>query len=73
MGKRTPISRRVLVARLHRLGFEGPFPGGRHSLMARGNVTVAIPNPHQGDIAVDLLSRVLRKAGISKEEWDSAD
>ena len=72
MGKLSPISHRNLIARMRRLGFEGPFPGGRHPLMRRDNVTVVIPNPHGGDVGVDLLSRILRAAGISQEEWESA-
>jgi hypothetical protein len=37
--------------------------------MRRGNVTVIIPKPHEGDIGVGLLSRLLRQAGVSREEW----
>jgi hypothetical protein len=33
---------------------------------------LTIPNPHEGDIAVDLLVRILRRAEISRDEWDSA-
>lgn len=72
MGKLSPVSHRNLIARMRRLGFEGPFPGGRHPLMRRKNATVVIPNPHKGDIGVDLLSRILRVGGISQEEWESA-
>jgi hypothetical protein len=32
-------------------------------------VTVIIPNPHEGDISVGLLARLLRQAGVSREEW----
>jgi predicted RNA binding protein YcfA (HicA-like mRNA interferase family) len=65
-------SRRELVRKLRALGFEGPFPGGRHEYMRRGNLRVPIPNPHQGDISAPLLARILREAGISDEEWDQA-
>jgi predicted RNA binding protein YcfA (HicA-like mRNA interferase family) len=54
---------------MRELGFEGPFAGGRHPQMRRGDVTVIIPNPHEGDIGVGLLKRVLQQAGISREEW----
>ena len=30
MNKLTPISHRELINKLHKLGFEGPYPGGRH-------------------------------------------
>jgi predicted RNA binding protein YcfA (HicA-like mRNA interferase family) len=57
------------VQRLHELGFEGPYAGGRHPQMRRGNLTVIIPNPHEEDISVDLLRRLLRQAEVSREEW----
>ncbi|MEH2138065.1 type II toxin-antitoxin system HicA family toxin [Nostoc sp.] len=50
------------------MGFEGPYAGGKHPEMRQGDVTVTITNPHEGDISVDLLSRVLREAGVSREE-----
>lgn len=68
-----PVSRRRLVQCLRALGFEGPFPGGRHMIMQRGDITVAIPNPHRGDIGIGLLSLVLRQAGISRDEWEAVE
>lgn len=65
-----PIKRRDLVRYMRALGFDGPFPGKRHEAMARGNLRVAIPNPHQQDIGVNLLIRILRQAGVSREEWE---
>jgi hypothetical protein len=38
--------------------------------MNRGSLRLRIPNPHQGDIGVDLLARVLAQAGISRAEWE---
>ena len=58
-----------MVKRLQELGFEGPYAGGKHPQMRRGDVTVIIPNPHEDDINVGLLSRLLRQAGVSREEW----
>jgi predicted RNA binding protein YcfA (HicA-like mRNA interferase family) len=68
MPRLTPVSGNDLVKRLLELGFEGPYAGGRHPQMRRNEVTVIIPNPHEGDISVGLLSRLLRQAGISREE-----
>ena len=34
------------------------------------NLTLRIPNPHQTDIGKELLSRILRQAGISKSDWE---
>ncbi len=28
-----------------------------------------VPNPHRGDISVELLKRVLRQAGVPAEDW----
>jgi predicted RNA binding protein YcfA (HicA-like mRNA interferase family) len=67
-----PTSRPALIKTFRRLGFEGPFSGGKHAFMLRGERTVRIPNPHQGDIGRDLLQRVLKQAGISREEWEQA-
>lgn len=69
MIKLAPVSRRRLVARFRELGFDGPFSGGRHQFMSRRELDIFIPNPHEGDISVDLLSRILRQAEISREEW----
>ena len=69
MSKLTPISWHGLVKRLRELGFEGPYAGGRHPQMRRADVTVIIPNQHEGDISVGFLRRILRQAGVSREEW----
>ena len=29
-----------------------------------------LPNPHRGEVSVDLLARILRQAGITREEWE---
>lgn len=62
-----PIKRRDLIAALRRAGFTGPFPGGDHEYMLRGNFALPIRNPHGGDIDRGLLSRILRLAGITRE------
>jgi len=37
--------------------------------MKRGAALAIIPNPHGGEISVDLLAEILRKARISRDEW----
>lgn len=64
------IKRRDLILSLRQLGFDGPFPGGNHQYMSKGQLKVSILNPHKGDISKSLLARVLREAGISREEWE---
>ena len=67
-----PVSRRELVGKLKRLGFEGPFAGGKHQWMRRGGLRLTIPNPHGGAIDPGLIRRILRQAGITLDEWFSA-
>jgi len=69
MPRLTPVSWNALVKRLRELGFEGPYAGGKHPQMRRGDLTVIIPNPHDGDIGVGLLARLLRQAELSRDEW----
>jgi hypothetical protein len=37
--------------------------------MTKGNLTLTIPNNHGSVISVDLLAKILRQAGISREQW----
>lgn len=69
MTKLSPVARNKLIKRLHSLGFEGPFSGGKHMFMSRKEIDVRIPNPHEGDIGPDLLMRILKQAGVSRREW----
>ncbi len=41
-----PVSRKDLIRYLRRLGFDGPYVGGKHQYMIRGEVKLRIPNPH---------------------------
>lgn len=65
-----PIKRTKLIAVLRQAGFDGPFAGGKHQIMIRDSVRLVIPNPHQSEIGRDLLSRILKEAGITREEWE---
>ena len=65
-----PIKRRDLIRYLGQLGFEGPYSGGKHQFMIKGEITLRLPNPHWSDIGKKLLARILRQAGISREEWE---
>lgn len=67
-----PISRRGLVAALRSLGFEGPYSGGKHEFMIRGDLALTIPNPHRREIGVALLKIVLKQGGISRAQWEGA-
>ena len=69
MSKLAPVSWKQFVQRLRELGFEGPYAGGRHPQMRRGDLTLILPNPHEGDIGIGFLRRLLNQAGVSREEW----
>ncbi len=66
-----PIKRRDLIACLHALGFEGPYPGRRHSFMRKGDLTVRIPNTDVDDRG--LLGEILKQAGIDRDTWVKLD
>lgn len=65
-----PIKRGDLIRYLKMLGFDGPYSGGKHQFMVRAELRLTIPNPHKGDISKALLSKILRQADISKQEWE---
>ena len=72
MPKIPPCSRTELIRKLRRLAFEGPYPGGKHEYMNRGNFRLIIPNPHGKQIDSVLIKEILKQAGIAKEEWLNA-
>ncbi|MGC8719368.1 MAG: type II toxin-antitoxin system HicA family toxin [Thermodesulforhabdaceae bacterium] len=69
MPKIPPCSRNELIRKLKKLGFDGPYPGGRHDYMKRGKFRLIIPNPHRGEIDPVVIKEILRQAGISADEW----
>lgn len=38
--------------------------------MVKDGPPLILPNPHQGDLSEGLLARILRQAGISREDWE---
>jgi predicted RNA binding protein YcfA (HicA-like mRNA interferase family) len=65
-----PLKRKDLLRSLRQFGFDGPYSGGKHQFMAKGDITIRVPNPHQADIGRELLARILRQSGISRDEWE---
>jgi predicted RNA binding protein YcfA (HicA-like mRNA interferase family) len=65
-----PIKRSDLIFYLKKLGFHGPYSGGKHQFMVRETLSLFIPNPHKGDIGKELLIRILKQANINKDEWE---
>ena len=66
-----PIKRNDLISYLKQLEFSGPYSGGKHQFMIKGQLRLTLPNPHQSDIGINLLSKILKQAGISKQEWEN--
>ena len=66
-----PTKRKDLIRSFKKLGFDGPYSGKRHQFMVRNDVTVWLPNPHEGDIGREFLARILRQAGIDRDEWEA--
>ncbi len=67
--KLTPVSWPEFVRKIKAFGFEGPFQGGKHPYMIKGSFVLTIPNPHRKEISVDLITRIIRQVGISRDEW----
>ena len=65
-----PIKRAELIRYLQILGFEGPFSGGKHQFMLKGVIRLRLPNPHRRDVGRELLSRILKQAGVDKDRWE---
>lgn len=65
-----PIKRVELIRYLQILGFEGPYSGGKHQFMLKGVIRLRLPNPHRRDVGRELLSRILKQAGIDKDSWE---
>lgn len=57
------------MRKLRALDFEGPYRGGKHYFMTKGQMRLTIPLPHAGDISVPLLKEILARGNISREEW----
>ncbi|HEY2846833.1 MAG TPA: type II toxin-antitoxin system HicA family toxin [Pyrinomonadaceae bacterium] len=62
-----------LIKYLRKLGYDGPYGGGRHVILRKGTQRIAIPNPHKGDqtISKSLLKEILRQAGIDIATWEA--
>jgi hypothetical protein len=71
MPKFGPVKRKDLIRYMRISGFDGLFSGAKYQFMIKGDMTVWIPNPHEGDIGRELLIRILKQAHITKNEWEN--
>jgi len=65
-----PIKQIELIRLFRKLDFIGPYSGGKHQFMVKGDLRIRIPNPHKKDIGKNLLKLILKEAEISKETWE---
>ena len=71
MPRLSPEKPLTVMRKLRRLGFAGPFGGGRQVFRRHSATRVKISAPvHQGrDIPVGTLVAIINQAGLSIEEW----
>ena len=71
MPRLVPLRPEEVVRKLARLGFDGPYPGGRHQRMVNMVTGKVIPIPfHRGrDVSVGLIREIINEAGVSREDW----
>jgi len=60
-----------VVRKPRRIGFIGPFPGGRHQRMVHPQTGQIVPVPvHKGrDVGIGLIREIIRQVGISRDDW----
>ena len=71
MPRLTPLRSREVIGKLHSLGYDGPYAGGRHSHMVHPQTGKVIPVPIHGgkDVSVGVIRAIIRELGITPEEW----
>jgi predicted RNA binding protein YcfA (HicA-like mRNA interferase family) len=65
----SPIARRELIRKLKKIGFNGPYSGGKHQFFKKDNSKIFIPNPHGKDIGIVLIDKIIKQLGISPEDF----
>ncbi|NQU77279.1 type II toxin-antitoxin system HicA family toxin [Candidatus Falkowbacteria bacterium] len=65
------INYNKFISKMKKLGWQGPYSGGKHLFMRKGEIDVVVPNPHhRKDIGLNLLSRILKQARVSKKQFE---
>ncbi|HEX9667421.1 MAG TPA: type II toxin-antitoxin system HicA family toxin [Thermodesulfobacteriota bacterium] len=72
MVKLKPEKPNEMIRKLRALGYEGPFPGGRHLFMRHPITKYKIPVPyHKGrDIPKGTVREIIKELGITVENWN---
>jgi predicted RNA binding protein YcfA (HicA-like mRNA interferase family) len=75
MARWAPCKRKDFIAKLKKLGFESPEPGGRHFYMRHGTFTLTLPrNPEYSVPQIKMLIKEIEggiKKKISLEDWQN--
>jgi hypothetical protein len=66
-----PVQWPELIHKITAAGYVGPYWRGIQPFVIRGVVTVRLPIPERAHVELDLLSRILGHAGITRDEWAS--
>jgi predicted RNA binding protein YcfA (HicA-like mRNA interferase family) len=69
MSNLSPLPRRILIKKLRKLGFSGPYSAARHEYMTWNNEKIFIPNPHGKDIGLPIIKKIVRQLKISNQEF----
>lgn len=69
MLKLAPVPRRVLIKKLRKFGFSGPYSATRHEYMKRNGEKIFIPNPHRKDIGLPIIKSIVNQLNVSNQEF----
>jgi len=71
MQRLIPLKSAGVIKKLRKIGFSGPFPGGKHIRMVNLKTGKIVPIPvHKGkDVSIGLIREIINEIGISRKEW----
>jgi predicted RNA binding protein YcfA (HicA-like mRNA interferase family) len=73
MARWAPCKRKDFIAKMKKLGFESPEPGGRHFYMRHGIFTLTLPTHTESSVPqIKMLLKEIEigiKKEISLEDW----
>ena len=72
MSKLHPEKPNEVIRKLRALGYEGPFPGGRHVFMRHPQTRHKIPVPYhkRKDIPKGTIGEIIKELGITVKKWN---
>jgi len=65
----SPIPRHILVKKLKKAGFSGPFSAAKHGYMKQGKTKIFIPNPHGKDIGLPIIKKIINQLNLTNQEF----